>query len=471
MAPVMAKILLLSCNTSTKPSPVYPLGLSVVAQAARNRGHEVLEWDLLLSRHTLEETAQQAAELGPDCIGLSLKTLSHLPYTDETSYISHYRRVVKSLKKAHPGPIILGGPAFSLFPEFLLEYLQGDYGIIGEGECAFYTLVEQIANGSPPQAKIISGTKKPGAYAIPVRDDAMCTYYKQSGGMLNIETKRGCPYRCIYCPTPELEGRSYRHRACENVANEIHQLVRQQGMDYYFIVDSVFNDPAEKYLALAEEILRKDITIPWTAYLRPRGLKKRDLDLLKRAGLYSVEIGVDASTDTTLEQMGKGFSWDDVMETCSLLNRAGIHSAFFIIFGGPGETARTLKEGLHNVEQLTDCVVFGDTGIRVLPKTPLYEKALQEGLIPPDRNLLDPFVYTSPEVSEEWLRQEVTTAFKGRTDRVYPHATHNSKVPLLRKMGYRGPAWELLKDNRADIMKQFSQKKSGNAWRKKKGVK
>ena len=41
-------------------------------------------------------------------------------------------------------------------------------------------------------------------------DENLIGYYWQNSGMLNIQTKRGCPYKCIYCTYPLIEGKKVR---------------------------------------------------------------------------------------------------------------------------------------------------------------------------------------------------------------------------------------------------------------------
>ena len=49
-------------------------------------------------------------------------------------------------------PIVLGGSAFSIFPEQLLRLTGADYGIHGPGEVAFDRLIDALAAGADPSA-------------------------------------------------------------------------------------------------------------------------------------------------------------------------------------------------------------------------------------------------------------------------------------------------------------------------------
>ena len=84
-----------------------------------------------------------------------------------------------------------------------------------------------------------------------------------------MQTKRGCPHRCAYCSYPVLEGKAYRFRDPKDVVDEIKVLITKYDADYYTITDSVFNDGAGKYLSIAEELVRRNINVPWMCFLRP----------------------------------------------------------------------------------------------------------------------------------------------------------------------------------------------------------
>ena len=68
--------------------------------------------------------------------------------------------------------------------------------------------------------------------------------YNREGGMANIQTKRGCPFSCIYCTYPLLEGSRVRLRPVDEIIAEIRELVERYGVDYLYFVDDIFNYPA-----------------------------------------------------------------------------------------------------------------------------------------------------------------------------------------------------------------------------------
>lgn len=287
------------------------------------------------------------------------------------------------------------------------------------------------------------------AIGCATRDGRLAEFYLNAGGMLNVQTKRGCPHQCAYCSYPLLEGSAYRGREPAAVADEIEMLRDRHQADYYAITDSVFNDREGHYLEIAEELARRKINIPWMAFFRPQHFKKKEIQLLKRAGLACVEWGTDAGCDETLAGLGKSFSWAEVAESNRLFHEAGIAGSHFIIFGGPGECERTVREGLRNIERLEGCVVIAYTGIRLLPGTAIARRAIREGVIAPDDDLFEAKFYLSTAVTFESLDRAIRESFGARIDRIYPPGRDQEKVAIFHKLGQRGPIWDLLLNQRA----------------------
>lgn len=441
----MAVIALISCNTTEDPYPVYPLGLTMVAAAARARGHEVWEWDLFADGG-IGPMAGFIGDKKPDYIGLSLRNVDSVNYNKPDSYIGDYKKVVQALRQITTAPLVLGGPAYTIFPEHLLDELQADYGVAGEGEQAFCALIDQLEKDRAAADRIIKNKAVLAGHEFSAhqRNARLAGFYLQKGGMLSVQTKRGCPHRCAYCSYPVLEGRRYRFRPAEDVVDEIELLVKKHGADYFSITDSVFNDSSGHYLQIAEQLVRRNLQTPWMCFLRPERFTADEVQLLKRAGLSSIEWGTDCSTDTTLRAMRKGFDWELVVHANNLFAAAEISSAHFIIFGGPQETHETVDQGLKNLENLQRCVIFAGIGVRIFPDTQIHQWALQEGVISGDQNLLPPTFYFSPQVDSGIIHEKILKSFAGRSDRIYPDGQFVDKTRALHLFGQRGPAWDLL---------------------------
>lgn len=418
----------------------------MVAEAARTRGHHVSEMDVYAQGNDADTIKNFITKSNPEYIGLSLRNLDSANYNKQDFYLEGYKSIIKIIRLVSSARIILGGSAYTIFPDLLLSELNADYGVAGEGEYAFCSLIEQLEKDpqSAPRIRLNDPVLSGNEFAAHNRNKALADFYLKNGGMLSVQTKRGCPFRCAYCSYPLLEGRRYRLRDPKDVVDEIDMLVKMYQMDYYSITDSVFNDSAGHYLEVAEELIKREISIPWMCFLRPDYFKQEEVELLKKSGLSAVEWGSDCTTDITLEAMRKSFTWDLVESSNNIFARAGISNAHFIIFGGPQETHETIKQGLDNLQKLKKCVVFAGIGVRIFPNTEIYQRAIKEGQINPQQNLLPPTYYFSDKIDINIMHSAILEAFKGKLDRVYPDGQYVETASTYHLLGNRGPAWDML---------------------------
>ncbi|MDP2874639.1 MAG: B12-binding domain-containing radical SAM protein, partial [Holophaga sp.] len=162
----------------------------------------------------------------------------------------------------------------------------------------------------------------------------------------------------------------------------------------------------------------------------------------KRAGMYAAELGTDAACDRTLRGIGKGFKFFDALEVNRAFVAERVPCAHFVMFGGPGETLETIEEGLANLELLENTVVFAFTGLRILPDTPLYTLAIQEGVLAKDAPLHEPAFYHSPQVDRAVMNAMIANSFQGRRDRFFPPETSQRVRTVMSRFGYKGLLWD-----------------------------
>ena len=136
-----------------------------------------------------------------------------------TCYLDRYQKIVSICRSEAPkATLFVGGSAFSLFPEEFVKKLDVDYGVVGEGENVFVAMVDEIdQHGSvigdyaDENGVVFPGkVKSLDAGVEPARDLLDISAYFSQGGSINIQTKRGCVYKCIYCTYPVLEGNTVR---------------------------------------------------------------------------------------------------------------------------------------------------------------------------------------------------------------------------------------------------------------------
>jgi len=456
----VSRILLISANTCDMPYPVYPLGMATVAGALIDAGHEVRQFDWLVANRDGCLLEQAIGAFGPDVVAVSIRNIDLIDSLAEFAdawELKEAKDVVALVRRSTDVPVIIGGPAVSTMPHEVCRYVSADMAVPGEGE---RSIVEAVAWCIAHWESLRPQSVWPAAHerlcgqrqCSPRFDPALVSFYWDKSGIIGLQSKRGCPYHCCYCTYPELEGTTFRSRPIEAVVADLERLKRDFQVDTVFFVDSVFNDPQDQYLQLAEALAVRDLRVKWAAYMSPRGLTKKAVRLCKRAGLYAAELGTDATTDITLEAMGKPFRWADVTQTNEMLVQAGIACAHFVIFGGPQETPATVREGLDDIAGLEHCVVFGFSGIRIYPGAPLHRRAIAEHLLQETDSLFEPVYYVSPAVDKAWLERQVVESWAGRQDRIFPPGRGQRAAAMLRAFGWKGLLWERMIHFPADVV-------------------
>ncbi len=441
----MKRVLLVSANITTEPYPVYPLGLAVIAAALAGAGHEVEQFDFLASGESEELLSARITAFAPDYVCVSIRNLDNCDSLSVTCYPENARRIVTAIRKGSSAPVIVGGPAFSIMPEELLAFTGADFGIVGEGERLVCDLIRDLSHGKTPPSLLRSERLlQGGEMGSPLYSDQMIPFYMEKSGMINLQTKRGCPHGCIYCSYPTLEGNRYRCRDPKEVVNDLERAKTEHGVESFFFTDSVFNDSDGHYLDVVEEIIHRGLSLRWCCYMRPEGVGRGEIALMKRAGLYAVELGTDAASDTTLRSLGKGFTFADALEANRACVAERLPCAHFVMFGGPGETLETVAEGLRNLEQLEHTVVFAFSGIRIFPGTPLLARAVRDGILREGASLRDPVYYQSPGVDVQIMNEMIMEAFRNRRDRIFPPSEGQERLSIMHRFGYRGLLWDSL---------------------------
>ncbi len=440
----MSSVFLLSCNTATEPYPVYPLGMSVVAAGLQAAGHRVRQFDWLASGRDRTALAAALEECAPDYVGLSLRNIDNVDSLagEEHWYLGQARELAAFMRGICAAPFVVGGPAFSIMPHAVLEFLGADYGVCGAGEDAMPELIAALENGEDPP-RITWG--RAGAPRLrPLIDAGIMDFYLAASGLANMQTKRGCPFRCGYCTYPGLEGGAFAFRPAKEVADEVLWLHREYGVRELFFTDSVFNDPQGRYLEIVEALASSGAPVRWAAFFRPQGLTAEAVRLLRKSGCMGLELGTDAASDPVLRGLNKGLDFDEVVRCDALIRESGLPAAHFLMFGGPDETPETLERGLKNLERLPRSVVFAFTGIRILSGTLLEQRAVREGIIAEGADLLRPVYYFSPYVEPGSMNALLKRAFRGNRLRLFPPAEAQLRMDVMRRFGQRGLLWDKL---------------------------
>ena len=411
------RVLLVNPNTEKAPYPVVPVGLCLTAASLLGR-YEVRIWDgTFAGTDGLQELIRVFA---PDFVGIGIRNIDDVTSGSARFYIDEINRdFIPVIRSVSAAPVILGGAGFNLFPKRLLAEIDADFGVVGEGEQTLSSLLDALVNGRDP-SKIASVVTRETASQFtfdPSEDAALHLPFStvdrfldfspyRARGSYPIQTKRGCKLGCVYCSYPLIEGRSYRLRPPTTIVDEIEQAADRLGPVMFEFVDSTFNAPLSHAEAICEEIIRRGLSVRLRSMgVNPGGITDRLLDLMRQAGFAQIVCSADTADERTLKAYCKGFTRKQLEAAAMTLCKHDMPTMWSFIFGGPSETVETIESSFDFIECFVHPLdmVHMTEGIRIYPRTPIYDIAVQEGVISPNDELFRPVFYFSPALGAEAL--------------------------------------------------------------------
>jgi radical SAM superfamily enzyme YgiQ (UPF0313 family) len=233
--------------------------------------------------------------------------------------------VVANCRKYSGATIVLGGAGYSIFPQATLDFLKADFGIQGEGESAFLTLLNRIPNRKdhtdipglylpgqeskkePGYTKSLSNIPLPLPYVHLSTPSAL----KDQEIWIPFQSRRGCPMDCSYCSTATIEGRTIRKHDPKKVVETISKYT-ESGLDHFFFVDNTFNLPSVYANTLCEHLISSKLKITWRCILYPWKVDDVLAEKMAKAGCREVSLGFESGSDKILSKMNKKYLPADV---------------------------------------------------------------------------------------------------------------------------------------------------------------
>ena len=434
------RVAFVSGNRESLPDPVIPLGIITIA-ASLPPQHPRLLIDLCFEDDVRETLRAEIENFGADIVALGMRNIQSADYSGTSDSIEYYRSLIETIRSVTDSPIVLGGSGFSVMPRDLMRVLRPDYGLSGEADATFPALVEALQYGEAtakiPNLHYLMGdevisTDAPVDFCdmrgLPRADRSLVDpRHYEVHGIEGIQTKRGCPLKCMYCTYPIIEGRVGRARLPESVADEFISLIDgERRVEHVFIVDSVFNLPRKHAKNVCRSLIEKKISLPWTCYANPLGFDAELASLMKEAGCSGMEIGSDSGSDQQLAVLRKGFTTEDIRSMSGLAKEVGLPDCHTFLLGTPGEDLDDVRRSLDFIVDLDPfgaiLMAWIDDYEALDPELARRRQHLRESVL----ELLDAHKAEFPW----WSIPSIG-------------ANYDEKLfKTLRKRGYQGPLWQ-----------------------------
>lgn len=347
------------------------LGFVYIAGHLRAAGFAPVIYDAMSANHDLTQIEARLREEAPDVV---LTT----SFTASTPAAIDLLRAAKRVAAEQGRHVITGlGGVHATF--MYAEILAGDpdavdYCFRGEGELTSAELFIALRDGVDPAT--VPGLAFRGAPAsgdgdgdlvvtparpfIPDLDDLipawdlvdwdLYTFFVVPGSrMATINTSRGCGQACSFCSQQKFWQRTWRGRSPEAVAAEITQLNRTYGIDVFLISDELPTYDRERWERLLDLLIAAGSSSYLLMETRVDDIV-RDEDILakyRQAGIIHIYVGVEATSQETLDRFQKNADVQTGKRAIELLAQHHILTETSFVLGVPEETpesvARTLQ--------------------------------------------------------------------------------------------------------------------------------
>ncbi len=336
-----------------------PLGLELVAEAARHAGHSVRLLDLQVESH--DDYHRMVAEWRPDVVAFSCNYLANVPEIVD---------LAKATKAKHPRVFCcVGGHSASFTAHAIVAHGEGaiDCVLKGEGEPAITALLAALQDGRDvghvPGAVTQDGeAPQPGfVHSLdelrPARDlvrHRRKYFIGELDPCASIEFSRGCPWDCSFCSAWTFYGRSYRLVSPERVIEDMAS-IREPGV---FIVDDVAFIQDKHGFAIGEAVAKRGIRKRY--YLETRGdvlLRNKEVfQFWKTLGLTYMFLGIEALDEEGLKKFRKRIPLGQNYEALEFARSLGINVAINIIADPDWdlERFRTVREWCMDVPEVVN---------------------------------------------------------------------------------------------------------------------
>ena len=386
------KVLLIYFNTAARAS--FPLGLSVLANYIKGKGHTVEVFDttfykefiknkrdnlrekfgfykpvenpvgVTYNEEPVEEGLKKKIEdFRPDIVGLSILS-AHFHFS---------RSISRFIKKFFPDiPVIVGGLHPALAPDETISDPSVDMICISEGEYPFAELLESMESG-----KDITGIK--GIWVkengkifkneiglltemkdLPINDwdffSPQHLYSPLDGRMYRVgpvEFSRGCPYSCAYCSINFLRDmvrpQTYlRRKSVGQSIKELMYLKNKYNIEMFYFLDETFLSSDIKSLRAFADEYKRNVNVPFFGLTHPLSVTDEKVKLLKDMGCYLMTIGIESGNEEFRKNvLNRNVSTKKIIEAFKTFRKHGVYASAFGMLGLPYETRSMVFETIE----------------------------------------------------------------------------------------------------------------------------
>ena len=373
------------------------MGVLYVAAMLEKGGHDVSVYFRSITDNW-DRIGEYVAKENPDLVGVTC--LQSLALKDAL-------KTVKEIRNLCDAPIMMGGVHATVrYKEMLTQCPDIDVIALHEAEYTSVDIAHAVEQNEPfstikgvayrdngtikvtekrPFIENLDDLPFPARHLVPLEK----FQYSSRGNMI---TSRGCPFGCVHCCVPAMQGLKFRARSPQNIVAEMRELAEVYNLDYSKFVDDTFSFDKNRIVEICNLLIEDPVDITWGCKVRSDRIDENLLGLLKEAGCVELFYATESASQKTLDLLGKKEKVERLEEAIKLTQKAGIRTAGFVHIALPFETKEEVLKTLQFVEDLN----LDRLGIQVMAASPgckVYDNFAEYGITPLGEDCIPDYEY------------------------------------------------------------------------------
>lgn len=371
--------ILLTTSAAPNSSPFstsekrMPLGIGFLISTLKKHGHNVFFIDNYLKPSNFLETGY-LIENHIDYIGIYTNTICYTKTLEMLFKIQKLRKCGK-----WNGKIILGGPHTSVALQSIPEFV--DHIIQGEGEQAILDVLKGSNTRVIKANRIIDLDSLPmpaWEYFIPLPYDFSVQWFKDKP-VFNMNTSRGCPFRCAFCSVGSIWGSNYTFFSAERILRDIEYLQKIYNIKGIYFREDNFTMKRQRVIDFCEMILKKNIKLKWICESRVNTLDYDLIKLMSRAGCKAIYFGVESGSQRLLDLVKKDITIEQTEKTFEYCKKLGVNTSASFLIGIPTETRKERAQTISFAKRIKPTTTWINIFVGI-PRSKLYEYSIMNDL-------------------------------------------------------------------------------------------